>query len=79
MTTTIARPSDLLELVGKDLGTSDWLDVPQSDIDMFAKATHDEQWIHVDVKRAKSGPYGAPIAPGYLTLSLGHPAVQATS
>jgi len=70
MSTTIARPADLLELVGQDLGTSAWLTVPQSDIDMFARATHDEQWIHVDVDRAKSGPFGGTIAHGYLTLSL---------
>ena len=70
MSTTIARPADLLELVGQDLGTSAWLTVPQSDIDMFAKATHDEQWIHVDVERAKSGPFGGTIAHGYLTLAL---------
>jgi len=70
MSTTIARPADLLELVGQDLGTSAWLTVPQSDIDMFAKATHDEQWIHVDADRAKSGPFGGTIAHGYLTLAL---------
>ncbi|WP_308163287.1 MaoC family dehydratase [Nocardia alni] len=70
MTTTVERPSDLLELVGADLGNSDWLEIPQSDIDMFAKATHDEQWIHVDPERARSGPFGGTIAHGYLTLSL---------
>ena len=70
MTTTIAQPKDLLGLIGHDLGTSDWLAIPQSDINLFAEATHDQQWIHVDVDRAKSGPFGGPIAHGYLTLSL---------
>lgn len=70
MTTTITQPKDLLDLIGQDLGTSDWLAVPQSDINLFAEATHDQQWIHVDVERAKSGPFGGPIAHGYLTLAL---------
>jgi acyl dehydratase len=70
MTTTIKKPADLLGMAGTDLGTSDWLEIPQSDIDMFATATHDEQWIHVDVEKARSGPFGGTIAHGYLTLSL---------
>ena len=70
MTTTVATPKDLLTLIGRPLGSTDWLPVPQSDIDMFAKATHDEQWIHIDPERAKDGPFGATIAHGYLTLSL---------
>ena len=70
MTTTIGKPADLLGMAGTDLGTSDWLEIPQGDIDMFAKATHDEQWIHVDVEKARSGPFGGTIAHGYLTLSL---------
>ena len=70
MTTTIKEPKDLLELIGQELGTSDWLDIPQSDINLFAEATHDKQWIHVDVERAKTGPFKGPIAHGYLTLSL---------
>ncbi len=69
MTTTIKQPKDLLELIGHDLGTSTWLTIPQSDIDLFADATHDKQWIHVDVERAKTGPFKGPIAHGYLTLS----------
>jgi acyl dehydratase len=68
--TTVKAPKDLLDLVGQDLGTSGWLAVPQSDIDLFAEATHDKQWIHVDVERAKTGPFGGTIAHGYLTLSL---------
>jgi acyl dehydratase len=70
MTVTIPSPIALLDMVGTDLGHSDWIEVPQSDIDLFARATHDEQWIHVDVERAKSGPFGGTIAHGYLTLSL---------
>ncbi len=70
MTTTISAPKNLLDLVGEQLGPGEWLAVPQADIDMFAKATHDEQWIHVDVERAKAGPFGGTIAHGYLTLAL---------
>ncbi|OZC83931.1 dehydratase [Rhodococcus sp. 06-412-2C] len=68
--TTVAKPHDLLGLVGRTLGTSVWREITQSDVDQFAKATGDEQWIHVDVERAKSGPFGGTIAHGYLTLSL---------
>ena len=70
MTTTIQNPDELLGYIGQDLGTSSWLEVPQGDINLFAQATHDDQWIHTDVERAKSGPFGGPIAHGYLTLSL---------
>jgi acyl dehydratase len=70
VTTIIKDPKELLGLIGRDLGTSSWLAIPQSDIDLFAEATHDQQWIHVDVERAKAGPFGGPIAHGYLTLSL---------
>ncbi|WP_405150631.1 MaoC family dehydratase [Sphaerisporangium sp. NBC_01403] len=55
---------------GEVLGTSDWLTVEQERVDGFADATDDHQWIHVDVERAKDGPFGGPIAHGYLTLSL---------
>jgi acyl dehydratase len=68
--TTIAHPKDLLTMIGQDLGTSPWLDVRQQRIDTFADATDDHQWIHTDVERAKTGPFGGPIAHGYLTLSL---------
>lgn len=61
---------ELKKLAGTDLGTSDWIDVPQERINTFADATGDHQWIHVDVERAKEGPFGGPIAHGYLTLSL---------
>lgn len=64
------HPRELLQAVGADLGTSDWIVVDQERIDLFAKATGDHQWIHVDPVRAKAGPYGACIAHGYLTLSL---------
>jgi acyl dehydratase len=56
--------------IGQHLGYSDWLEATQDRINMFADATSDHQWIHVDVERAKSGPFGGPIAHGYLTLSL---------
>jgi acyl dehydratase len=56
--------------VGRDLGTSDWLEITQARIDQFADATGDHQWIHVDPPRAASGPFGTTIAHGYLTLSL---------
>ncbi|WP_304523496.1 MaoC family dehydratase [Aeromicrobium sp. Leaf350] len=56
--------------VGQVLGVSDWLEVTQERIDLFADATGDHQWIHVDPERAKSGPFGATIAHGFLTVSL---------
>jgi acyl dehydratase len=55
---------------GEELGTSDWLTVTQDQINTFADATGDRQWIHVDPERAASGPFGGTIAHGYLTLSL---------
>ena len=61
---------EILAAVGKPLGTSDWLRIEQDRIARFADATDDHQWIHVDPERAKEGPFGAPIAHGYLTLSL---------
>ena len=71
MTTIVNAPSELLGLDGADLGTTDWVGVTQDQIDLFAEATGDHQWIHVDVERATAeSPYGAPIAHGYLTLSL---------
>lgn len=56
--------------VGQVLGTSEWLEVPQERINMFADATLDHQWIHIDTEKAKEGPFGQTIAHGYLTLSL---------
>jgi acyl dehydratase len=55
---------------GEELGTSDWVEVTQEQVDKFADATGDHQWIHVDVERAKAGPFGGTIAHGYLTLSM---------
>lgn len=62
---------DLPGLVGECLGISRWHTVTQQEIDLFADATGDHQWLHVDPERAKSGPFGTTIAHGYLTLSMG--------
>ena len=56
--------------VGGDAAVSDWIEVTQERIDLFAQATGDHQWIHVDRERAKAGPFGTTIAHGFLTLSL---------
>jgi len=69
MTTTIAY-ADVAGLAGTDLGYTDWVEITQDQINTFADATGDHQWIHVDPERAKDGPFGAPIAHGFLTLSL---------
>ena len=69
MTTTVAF-ADLNTLVGTDLGYSDWFEVTQDRINTFADATDDHQWIHTDPVRAAEGPFGGPIAHGFLTLSL---------
>jgi acyl dehydratase len=67
----IETPAALSEWVGRKLGTSDWITVDQRTIDLFAEATGDHQWIHVDVERAKAEmPGGTTIAHGFLTLSL---------
>jgi len=70
MPTVFNSPDEILAAVGKPLGESDWLTITQERINQFADATDDHQWIHVDPVRAKAGPFGAPIAHGYLTLSL---------
>lgn len=70
MTTVFEHPNDLLTSVGKELGVSEWLQIDQDRINLFADATGDDQWIHVDPERAKDGPFGSTIAHGYLTLSL---------
>jgi acyl dehydratase len=67
---TLESLSDLAALVGQDVAVSDWLTVTQEQVNLFAEATGDHQWIHVDVEKAKAGPFGAPIAHGFLTLSL---------
>ncbi len=69
--------ADLATHIGQDIGTSDWLLVDQARIDLFAQATGDHQWIHVDPARAAEGPFGATVAHGFLTLSL-LPAMFAT-
>jgi acyl dehydratase len=69
MTTTIDY-ADAAGLAGTDLGFTDWIEVTQDRVNLFADATDDHQWIHVDVDRAASGPFGAPIAHGMLSLSL---------
>lgn len=62
---------NLRDFVGRAVGTSSWVEVPQSRIDAFADCTEDRQWIHVDTERAKrESPFGAPVAHGFLTLSL---------
>jgi len=70
MTTIFSQPQELLENVGKSLGETEWMTIEQDRIDLFADATGDHQWIHVDPVKAKDGPFGACIAHGYLTLSL---------
>jgi acyl dehydratase len=70
MTTEFDGPKALLDGIGANLGTTDWITITQDQINAFADATLDNQWIHVDTERAKAGPFGAPIAHGYLTMSL---------
>jgi acyl dehydratase len=67
---TFDNLSDLVPLVGQDVAVSDWITITQEQVNLFAEATGDHQWIHVDVERAKAGPFGAPIAHGFLTLSM---------
>ena len=64
------RIADLESLVGQELGVSEWILVDQQRIDLFAQATADCQWIHIDAERAADGPFGTTIAHGFLTLSL---------
>jgi acyl dehydratase len=69
-TKTYESPKELLTAVGDTFGPTEWLEITQERINAFADATDDHQWIHVDVERAKTGPFGTTIAHGYLTLSL---------
>lgn len=62
--------SELQALVGQDVAVSEWIEVDQQRVDRFADATDDHQWIHIDPARAAKGPFGGPIAHGFLTLSL---------
>jgi acyl dehydratase len=70
MGAVFADPDAVKQAVGQHLGYTDWMVVDQDRINRFADATGDHQWIHVDPEKAKSGPFGATIAHGYLTLSL---------
>lgn len=71
MSLSVENPSDLLDLErGTELGQSSWIEITQDDIDTYAGATRDHQWIHVDPERAAEGPFGSTIAHGYLTLGL---------
>ena len=70
MPTLFETPAELQNSIGEHLGYSDWLTITQARIDLFAEATGDHQWIHVEPERAKEGPFGACIAHGYLTQSL---------
>lgn len=69
MTTAVAY-ADLATLIGSELGPSEWIDITQERVNTFADATDDHQWIHTDPERAKDGPFGGPIAHGFLSLSL---------
>ena len=70
MSATELTTRDLLAAKDRELGTSEWWTVVQSHIDLFADATGDHQWIHVDPEKAKAGPFGTTIAHGYLSLAL---------
>jgi len=69
MTTTVPY-ADVAGLAGRDLGYTDWLEITQDRVNVFADAVDDHQWIHVDPERAATGPFGGPIAHGFLSLSL---------
>jgi acyl dehydratase len=74
MTVTLLKGIDeLKERAGSHLGYSEWHEITQNNVDRFADATDDYQWIHVDVEQAKDGPFGQTIAQGYLVLSLAAP------
>ena len=68
--TTFNTTTDLAACVGQEVAVSEWTQITQEQVQKFAEATGDFQWIHVDVERAKAGPFGAPIEHGFLTLSL---------
>lgn len=70
MINVFGNAAELFAAEGKDLGTTDWIAMTQERIDKFADATGDHQWIHVDPDKARTGPFGACIAHGYLTLAL---------
>jgi len=66
----IERPADLIGMEGTTMGPTNWVRVDQDRVNQFADCTGDHQWIHVDVDRAKDGPFGGTIAHGYLTMSM---------
>ncbi|WP_340586917.1 MaoC family dehydratase [Erythrobacter alti] len=66
----IDTPQDIIAMAGTEIGPTDWVIIEQDQVDKFAEVTKDHQWIHVDVERAKDGPYGGTIAHGYMTMSL---------
>lgn len=70
MTTIFTSADELLAATGRDLGVTDWVEIAQDRVNLFADATGDHQWIHVDPERARQGPFGGCIAHGYLTLAL---------
>ncbi|WP_019374861.1 MaoC family dehydratase, partial [Melaminivora alkalimesophila] len=70
MKKTFRSYSEVLAAVGQEIAVTDWIEVTQAQIDQFAQATGDHQWIHTDPARAAQGPFGATIAHGFLTLSL---------
>ena len=67
---TFETLADLTALVGQEVAVSEWVTITQEQVNLFAQATGDRQWIHVDPEKARSGPFGAPIAHGFLTLSM---------
>jgi len=67
---TFETIAELKDLVGQEVGVSEWITVTQERIQLFADATNDHQWIHLDTERAKAGPFGTTVAHGFLTLSL---------
>jgi len=76
MARTAGSASEIVALIGEELGVSDWIEITQKRIDTFADATDDHQWIHCDPERAARGPFGTTIAHGYLTLSLVIPMLE---
>ena len=67
---TFQTLAELAACVGQEVAVSDWLTITQQQVNLFAEATGDHQWIHVDTEKAAAGPFGGPIAHGFLTLSL---------
>ena len=67
---TFQTLSELAACTGREVAVSDWITITQRQVDLFAEATGDHQWIHVDPEKARAGPFGGPVAHGFLTLSL---------